>query len=479
MVPFQRIAFLLTVGLSSCKNQISEQSISAAQVEPLRRESRSTRGTASVYGCDSSSRRRDCVRLALQKPDDSKDRAAMLGEACRAGYSVACFFLEANPKTEAEETYYNRRLCAFGRRAACSKFASTINDNKLPHEQYWVNRVTRLLPEDSTSVEMIAHPGAKLTFLESEGEWAWVLVMSFETSIVRSEGDNEPTNVWENDVPVPARIPREALSDVEVPLRVPEVDNNTRDFYRFIYGTPQSSGIGLLLRCGPIQVLADFPEGVQQLRQVYEGIEVRGFTQEPIEWNWGTYTCWPRVTRFKSRWWPAPLPEVPDGQIALDSRETRNATRYIRAGHRLYQLWLDDQSGLQCAEVTFGPNEIHIHPPHGRGKARTEVTRYGRFSETGFATFDGSQRLVTDEEGKGYGALAPCESYMTLVRETESALEFLEDKDLFAYHPDDVSRWYKTKAACEKAIAERPRIRLLPGAQSTAMRFPVRLSHGC
>ncbi len=445
---------LLAIGLGAC----------AAPRAPTKFEP--MRGARVGNPCDDVRRGRECVRVALQKPQASRERTLALNESCRVGYSAACYFLVSDPKSDEDRVYYHKRACAFGRRGSCVRYAQGTSDDDNTREARWVKQITRLTPEDPTSVAMIAHPGAKLTFLEAEGDLAWAMAMQFELS---SESRLEN--------PVLVHLPLAALGKTEVPLDEPDVPYNARDFYGYIYGTPEGIDQSLDLQCGPLEVVAELPGGVQQLRQIHEGIEVRGYTREAIEWNLGTHTCWPRVTTHSSAHsTDTPLPQIPKGQVPFDAQEARKAAQYVRTGQLMYQVWFDDD-GLECAEVTYTPGNIEIRPPPSEHKPRQRVSRSAKFSESGFAVIEGSEWIGTDEDGHGHAS--PCESYMTLLGESAEAIEYVEDRNILAFHPDDVSRWYKTKGACERYIAEHPHVRLTPGKRNAVAELPTRLLRGC
>ena len=72
-----------------------------------------------------------------------------------------------------------------------------------------------------------------------------------------------------------------------------------------------------------------------------------------------------------------------------------------------------------------------------------------------------------------------CIAYLHLVRETPEALELLNLPPVLAYNPDDVARWYKSKAGCEAALAAHPPVRLEPGQRGLASVTSLQVFGGC
>jgi len=114
-------------------------------------------------------------------------RDVALERACTAGYAPACYFRE-QPQTPDEKAAYIRRGCAFSMSGACSTLVQQVATHEIdpavptPGFGYrWVKRTTRLTPQ-RTSVELIAHAGARLVLLDVDQGTAFALVTGFEAS---------------------------------------------------------------------------------------------------------------------------------------------------------------------------------------------------------------------------------------------------------------------------------------------------------
>ncbi len=119
--------------------------------------------------------------------------------------------------------------------------------------------------------------------------------------------------------------------------------------------------------------------------------------------------------------------------------------------------------------------------PTGKGRARSEIEYSGSFQEDGTLGLLGPSITTFDEAGNQLESIASgCMASYHFLRETPEALELLSSFDpVIAYHPEDVSRMYKTQAACEAAIAARPRVRLEAGRRDVAAAEPLRVIGGC
>ncbi len=236
------------------------------------------------------------------------ERKALLSRACDAGYTRACFF-RGEPKTATERIDFVRRGCAFAIDSACSTLLTWLEHGELDVHPLppdfglrWVKQLTPLTPESDTSVELIAHPGAQLYLLDVVDDTAYAFVRSFVSTDTHEyedplfAGETRPGEGRDDGVVV--SLPAAVLGEQVVPLRAPVMRADAADQARTLYGAPTAKNRGVPLRCGPVDILADLSGNVQQLRQVHEGVEVRGYTRRPLEWSWEENHC---PERFVSR----------------------------------------------------------------------------------------------------------------------------------------------------------------------------------
>jgi hypothetical protein len=381
-----------------------------------------------------------------------------------------------------------RSACARAMADACSALARGIRDGKFDPTlrspvfgSRWVEQRIRLTPESDTSVELVAHPGARLLLLDVVGDTAFALVASLRTTNEFDDRDplmpeHFPAGPFEDDGIV-VSLPASALSDREISLKAPVVRGDAIDQGRTLYGAAGATNRGVPLQCGPVEIMAELPGNVQQLRQVHQGIELRGFTRIPLEWSWDDNHCAQRIVRRASGEERAPA--IPSDLVAVRENEGHDAVRYLKRGKPVYSVHLTD-TGLACAKVTYAKGTLKTVVETGRGRARHEIVYSGWFSDAGDAELDGPAITTFDERGiKVRGIAFGCISYLQLVRETPAALELVTGESVVAYHPDDVALWYKKQIDCEAAIAAHPRLRLELGRRPVAAAAPLRLFGGC
>jgi len=150
-----------------------------------------------VDACDNPKRGRECVRAALQNPHGSEQFNSALTRACKAGYAPGCYFLESGPLSDEEKVTYARRACAFGLKRACTIYLSALEKREQTGartpvagpEERWIARTTRLVLEEPSSVELIAHPGSRVALLDVDGDTAFALLTAFATSECGDKGD--------------------------------------------------------------------------------------------------------------------------------------------------------------------------------------------------------------------------------------------------------------------------------------------------
>ena len=413
--------------------------------------------------CDDPQRGYECLRAAMRQTED--EREPIFRRACAAGYRPACIYgVPAEDPVATFERY--RRLCALGDVRDCQSLEHWMSEGapRVPAADFgdrWVTRAERLEIEGDSTLELTAHPGARVLLLQNDGHTDRALVTAF---LFDGELDvDDPFNDWRTDLEssrnIVVSLPADSLSAEPVALDAPSVRADAVDFARRLYGAPDELGSGLSLGCGPIEIEADLHGNVQLLRQVYQGFEVRGFTRVPLVWSWGDHICQRREIREREPHGDS----LPPGLVRVDLRETRRAVKYLERGTPLYQVELDNDSGLRCSRVTYRNHDLAIiHSGHG--KSRFEKHYDAGFDEAGRSMLLGPSTRRFDERGKLLSSRATmCGKPAQLVRETANAIELFIADPLFAYDPNDVLRWYKSRAACEQAIDEHPRIRLEPG----------------
>jgi hypothetical protein len=215
------------------------------------------------------------------------------------------------------------------------------------------------------------------------------------------------------------------------------------------------------------------------LRQLRGGLELRGYTRPPLEWSWDTNSCLPRAV---GRWLKSSAPPSqgtpPADFVRHDRRGAERAASYARSGKTLYEAVVTERN-VECRPLRFEEGDL-VRETRGPGKKR-RIERYSTsFAEGGSFELSGPAVDELDEQGQVLESVAiGCMSFRQWVRETSDALELLPLYAAEAYHPDDVSRWYKTEAACLAEVARRPRVRLERGRTSVAGSRALRLLGGC
>ena len=343
------------------------------------------------------------------------------------------------------------------------------------------------LQSENTSVELFAHPGARVQLLRIVGGIAVARVSAFETT---DEYDYEDPLIAEHYASdeyaeLVVTLPASVLSKTEVPLQVAPAREDARDHGRMLYDSATATSRGLKLACGPVEIMADLPGDVQRLRQIRDGVEVRGFTRLPLKWSWGANHCRERLS--VSELCADTSTPVPAGFVASDLRARAAAKRYLERGTSLYEVTFSE-AGLSCTKVRFRLGDLIFETKTGKGLERN-VTKYSGFiSREGAMELDGPLSETFDERGhKTRGVAFGCISMAQLLRETPEALELTNRAvqpgdgapSVITYHPDDVTHWYKTERGCRQAIAEHPRVRLVPGQSATAVATALNQFHGC
>lgn len=135
---------------------------------------------------------------------------------------------------------------------------------------------------------------------------------------------------------VAVSLPASLLSKSEQPLASPELRGDAVDHQRLVYGAPDAIDQGVPLLCGGVEIMNDLPGRVQQLRQLREGIELRGFTRIPIEWSWGSNSCRPRLLEADRD--GTPPPPTPAGYVQYDASAAKTALGYLKTGKPLYTV---------------------------------------------------------------------------------------------------------------------------------------------
>jgi len=349
----------------------------------------------------------------------------------------------------------------------------------------WVRQRVQL-QATSTSIELFAHPGALVQLLSIADGVATVRIASFWTSEEYDEDDPliAPHGTFDTYAKLEVTLPARLLSKEPVPLQVAPPREDARDQQRVLYDSATTTSRGLALVCGPVEIMADLPGNVQKLRQIREGIEVRGFTRIPLKWSWDTNSCRPRLIAADVGADVSPAP--PADFVASDPRTRAAAKRYLERGRPLYEVELSD-NGLSCTRVRYTNHDLIFDVATGKGLERV-VTTYGGFiSKDGAVELMGPSVTSFDERGRTTRSVAfMCLAFMQLLRETPDTVEFANRSVSLrgaaggiAYHPDEVSRWYKTETGCQQAIAEHPRLRLLPGQRAIAVATPLHSFSGC
>lgn len=480
---------LLGVGLVACARANAPTPQPAAAATTVAAPSVAPTPQAPREACDDPRRGRECLKHALRLRWGEAERDAALTRACRAGYQPGCYFLQRFATDQARLEYI-RRGCAYVAHGTCSKLVNDIRKGKVdpsqPTEQFgyrWVTQATRLTVESRTSVELIAHRGARLILLEQVGDTAFALVTAFAATDDYESGDAlRPRQSLVDSRPddsVVVALSASLLSKNELPLAAPELRSDAVDHKRLLYGAPDAIDQGVSLSCGALEILNDLPGSVQQLRQLRDGIELRGFTRIPLEWSWDSNSCLPRLIEDRDD--DSSTPPVPPDHVPLDPAAAEAAVRYLKTGKPLYSVELSD-TGAKCAERKLVGGQLTLIERTGAGAARREISYGTHFSGGSLVQLTGPAIDEFDARGKKTdGGAFGCMSFFHFVQSTPDALLLFHawTNPLVSYHPDDATPWFKTKASCEHAIAAHPRVRLTPGQRSPVASVALRLTGGC
>jgi hypothetical protein len=135
---------------------------------------------------------------------------------------------------------------------------------------------------------------------------------------------------------------------------------------------------------------------------------------------------------------------------------------------------------LTCTKVSFRRGDLVEVRVDGARAARTEQHWETSITGRGFLELDGPSISRFDASGKRLGGAAlACASFLQVVSASADALEVFPSwlGGFVAYHPDDATRWYKNRAACEREVAVHQPTRLEPGRKTVA--FALRTAFGC
>jgi hypothetical protein len=191
------IAFLCACGSSQPTPQPPAPVVQTAAAAPAPNPSaKALAATPSTPrdACDDPARERECVRevFGLLR---ATERDAALAKACSAGRDAACYFRKT-PQTFEERLDYFRRACAFAVSRVCGRILDAMRAGRVDaNAQYpafghrWVKQLTQLTTESDTSVELIAHPGARVLLLDVVDGAAFALVKSFDATDEYDRGD--------------------------------------------------------------------------------------------------------------------------------------------------------------------------------------------------------------------------------------------------------------------------------------------------
>jgi hypothetical protein len=463
-----RLSITLTPLLAACAGYVPPHSPAANEAKPV------------------------ATAVPLPKPQSESRPNPEKRKACAAGDFSACETLDRECREDADR---------------CALFGS-----QLPAYR-WV-RTRSPIWNDDIGLDATVEEGARVVAVSRVGDQVRIAVPQFPVY--------QPNASMVNGI-----LPSAVLQDRVLPLGPPGphrgivVENHEaelvtqRDGKRWTFE----------LQCGVAEVLDQVQkpgasEVWQQISQTREGIELRGWTNEPIDRSWGGHVCGARAVTMRPdmhepfehgffagqallktvHWLRPSEPDsdaidraaferideapVPEGFEQVKPELIRSAMRDLKRGARLYSIEAIEEG--RCVERVVSQNKLRYrYEETGVSGARTRV-------EVEYSVGLGSEgRIDLDgpvvrrwAQGRHSGIAYACSSWLRVVGVDDTGLQLVAGSfPVVSYHPDDVARWYRTREACETALAKHPRLPLaeldrLPSSTRLAQ-AGVRVTGGC
>lgn len=487
--------------------------------------------------CSSPSDPWSCLADSRTVPPSSRAALRFTELACQSGLKQACD-LHAIPRIyhipDDEERQLLRIACAWENRRACEHLMEecpgehcTLDSEELPAYR-WTRSTTPLSSIEAPGLRARALPGARLLVLRTEEDQAVVLLEQFLRAGRFPMLEDEPTKAWyraEQEArrePLMVMVPTRALMSASTSsgsLAPPPAASSPHedrivavDHERLLLTQPHERYFAINLNCGEVEVVQeDLVDGRtwQLLRQQTGGVELTGWTHEPILYSWGTGVCDPRAVYIQrlaprtavyrdgwKRLGEAPSEDhcskdplllhtcyadapTPAGYKKVDPAAIQPAIREMEAGTKLYSIEVVQDAALCVERSTAGQHIRYSYTLTDDDGQQTRTVLYSAgYDESGLISLDGP--TIESRVGADTTSISlSCAAYTRIVHADEHSIQSLgEYSPVISYHPDDVTHWYRSKNDCEQALAQRPRLRLRDPRERTAQ-AGLRMVRGC
>ncbi len=477
-----------------------------------------------------------CWKQGLSLPPMSDEAILAFDMGCREGDTEGCHYrnvsrwgyrscsscrsmteLDMGRKVlrgfNGEDRDVARELCGRGWANVCweifaeSERFSTIGswfESKLDPRILTVVSETPLeIVSSEPTLEATAYRGAKVLVMNVENGLARVVL----TTVGRAHASNPaPSLDATNQLapPLVATMPAELLSVDELHLEVPpRAGRMARDVSRGLSAYPRGPVLGTTL-CGELRVLdkvSAADSNAQQLSQTIDGIEIRGWTTDPVTHTWEENTCRPFLPHWECGgdgmcqaidWKTRPLPTGVQ-RFTIDTRS--RSQQLLEFDHSFYLVTLTkDAIGTRCLRYTMIRSRLisdsfEVVEPTGKVTLQEEhepwLVDVTRFRAPIAIPDDPSPSWGSNLIGPPGASEIPIRGWVSnqeashpsfrrprfgfvIVKVTPTAIVLAEDAipvdgetyDELLYRPSDALVLYRNRGACEAARARRPRPRL-------------------